>query len=328
MIADLQKQPWSRLTGLLDRLPHALLFHGAPGLGKLALAERFAQLLLCEQRTGTEPCGKCQGCRWFLSGSHPDVRFVEPEALARQVVGSDEEEGEEKSSKAPKQPSTEIKIGQVRALAGFVNLASHRGGRRIAIVHPAEDMNASSANALLKSLEEPPAGAMFLLVSHRPARLLPTIRSRCVPVPVPVPDRKAAAAWLAAQGVRNAEQWLAFAGGAPQRALDYANGERGEAIERILRVFASGDIAALSDVKSRDELEPLAEVLQKLALDRAFLALSGKAKYAGSTKAGDATEARAWLSYARAMGRHRLLLRHPLNPKLFAAEMVAGMPRS
>jgi DNA polymerase-3 subunit delta' len=269
------------------------------------------------------PCGTCEGCRWFLAGNHPDARFVEPEAVAFALGRPVAEEGEEEGAKEKKKPSVQIRIDQTRALADFLNLASHRGGRRVAIIHPAEAMNAATANALLKGLEEPPAGAIFLLVCHRPAGLLPTIRSRCVPVPVPLPETKAAAAWLAAKGVRTPERWLAFAGGAPLRALDYATGERGEAIERVLRAISAGDRAVLGEVKDRSELEPLAEVLQKMALDRAFAALAGRSKYGGAAVSGDA---HAWLAYARAMGRNRALTRHPLNHKLFAAEMVAGMP--
>jgi len=334
-IIDIQKSAWSQLTGKLDQLPHALLIHGAAGVGKLALAERFAQVLLCEQRTsafrdqgqGTSACGRCDACRWVLAGGHPDVRILEPEALAL-ALGRPmpvEEEGEEEGTKKKKEPSVQIRIEQTRDLADFLNLASHRGGHRVVIVHPAEAMNTATANSLLKGLEEPPAGAVFILVSHRPADLLPTIRSRCVPVPVPLPEPKAAAAWLAAQGVRVPGQWLAFAGGAPRRALEYATGGRGEAIERVLKALAAGDRAALGDVRDRGELEPLAEVLQKMALDRAFASLCGRSKYGGAAVPGDA---RAWLAYARAMGRHRVLTRHPLNHKLFAAEMVAGAPKT
>jgi DNA polymerase-3 subunit delta' len=322
MISELQSDTWKRLTGMLDRLPHALLLHGAPGVGKLILAERFAQLLVCENRAqGLHPCGSCDGCRWYLAGNHPDARIIEPEIMARNVQVP--EEGDAEPAKEKKKPSIVIRIDEIRALAGFVNVKSHRAGLRVAIIHPADEITEQAANAMLKSLEEPPLGAVFLLVSSRPARLLPTIRSRCVPVPVPLPEPKAAAAWLAAQGVKNAERWLAFGGGAPLRALEYATGKRGEAIERVLRGIASGNRATLGDVKDRDELEPLAEVLQKIALDRAFTALTGRGRYGGSAAAGDA---RAWLAYARAMGRHRTLTRHPLNPKLFAAEMVAGMP--
>src|SRR5271156_1335584 len=125
MISKLQKDAWTRLTGKLDRLPHALLIHGAPGVGKLALAERFAQLLVCEKRgQGNQPCGSCDGCRWFLGGNHPDIRFLEPETLARNA--GTQEEGEEVKAKDSK-PSNQIKIEQARALGDFVYTVSHRG---------------------------------------------------------------------------------------------------------------------------------------------------------------------------------------------------------
>lgn len=325
MFFSLQLQAWKELTGKLERLPHALLLHGPAGVGKLELAERFAQLLLCERRgKGADPCGSCDACRWFLGGNHPDVRFVEPEALARQLPA--EEEGEEEGRSKAGKPSTEIKVEQVRALRDFVHLGSHRGGRRVAILHPAESMNATAANALLKNLEEPPAAAVFLLVSHRPARLPPTVRSRCVSVPVPIPDAATASAWLAQQGVRDPARWLAFAGGAPRRALEYAAGEQGAAVEHMLRALAAGEAAALGAVKDREDLELLAEILQKLALDRAFAALAGRAKYS-SLPPGGPGDPGAWLAYARAMGRNRQLARHPLNPQLFASELLAGIPR-
>jgi DNA polymerase-3 subunit delta' len=281
------------LAGRLERLPHALLVYGPRGIGKLALAERAAQLLLCEGKT--RPCDVCDACRWFLGGNHPDLRRIEPEAFWPEK---------------PEKPSIVIKVEQVRELADFLYIRSHRGRLRVALVHPAEDMNENAANALLKGLEEPPAGAVFILVSHRPAQLLPTIRSRCVGIPVGVPPRKPALDWLTAQNVKDAERWLAYAGGAPLRALDYA---------------ARG-LAALVPVDERDALEPLAEALQKTALDHALLAFGLPAKYGTTNSAVARERARAWLAFARQMGEDRLLCRHPLNPRLFSSAMVAAMP--
>ncbi|MGE5638913.1 MAG: DNA polymerase III subunit delta' [Clostridia bacterium] len=321
--------PWNEpvfesVRGRLASLPHALLLHGPRGVGKLALAERLAQLLLCEAAEKEKPCGRCEGCRWLAAGNHPDFRRLEPEALAAATAAETEEGAEDSSAAAPARkgkPSLEIKIEQVRQLAAFLNVGSHRGGRRVALVHPAEDMNANAANALLKSLEEPPPGAMFLLVSHRPARLLPTIRSRCVAIPVPLPPRDVAAKWLAAQKLRDADRWLAYAGGAPLRALEYA--EAGAGVDRLLEQIRSRAQVVVDD---RPELEALAEALQKFALDRALAGFSQKEMFATGGGAAS-TSPREWLAYAREMGRNRALARHPLNPRLFAAAMLAAMPK-
>lgn len=319
--------PWNEpvlqaFRARLERLPHALLIHGARGVGKLALAERMAQLLLCEHADAARrPCGECDGCRWFMSGSHPDFRRLEPEALAKQPVEPEEGEeggGETTPARRTKQPSLQIKIEQVRELADFLNLRSHRGRLRVALIHPAEDMNENAANALLKGLEEPPAGAVFILVSHRPARLPPTIRSRCVALPVPLPPRDVALGWLASQSAKDAERWLAYAGGAPLKALDYA--AEAPLLERLLQ--------SPGIVEDREGIERLTEALQKIAVDRAFSAFGLPPKYRTGKASVPAQQARAWIHYARWMGENRALSRHPLNPKLFSAEMVGAMPQS
>jgi DNA polymerase-3 subunit delta' len=312
--------PWNEpiLQSLAERaatLPHAMLIHGRQGVGKLALAERVAQFLLCEAESGAKPCGRCDGCRWFLAGSHPDLRRLEPESLAKEA---EPEEGEPAPAKKTAKPSTEIKIEQVRAIADFLNLRSHRGKLRVALIHPAEDMNLSAANALLKGLEEPPAGAMFLLVSHRPAQLPPTIRSRCVAVPVPLPPRKVALDWLSGQGIKGAERWLAYAGGAPLRALHYA--AQAETLESLLKNPGL--------VNDREGAEELAEALQKIALDRSFTAFGLPPKYQAAAGKASPASARAWLAYARQMGHDRLLASHPLNPKLYSADLLARLPKT
>lgn len=308
--------PWNEklfdgLRERLDRLPHALLIHGARGTGKLELAERVAQLMLCESKARDgkmRPCGACEGCRWFLAGSHPDLRRVEPESLMKEVVDEDAPEKEKKT----KAPSIVIKIEQVRELADYLNLRSHRGGRRVTLVHPAEDMVPAAANALLKGLEEPAAGAMFILVSHAPARLLPTIRSRCVALPVPIPPREAATAWLQSQGIKDGERWLAYAGGAPLRAAEYA--AQAGVLDQLLKNPAPVD--------GREELQQLAEALQKRAIDGALASFGLPPKYRAGGKKGDP---RAWLAFAREMGENRALSSHPLNPRLFSAAMLARL---
>jgi DNA polymerase-3 subunit delta' len=324
MIYPWNEETWAVLASKRERAPHALLIHGPRGIGKLALAEQFAQSILCEPAAGKRaPCGECAGCRWFGAGSHPDFRRVEPEALARLGATGDDADAPATPTARSAKPSMEIKVDQIRALDGFLNLKSHRGGPRVALIHPAEAMNPNAANALLKGLEEPPGRAMFLLVSHRPGRVLATVRSRCVAVPVPVPDAAQSLAWLKGQDVPDPAVWLAFASGAPLQALDYA-GEAGEAMTRHRRALEARNLEVLGAVNDREQLEALAEILQKHALDRAFASLCGRAKY-GTAAASSAGV--AWLRYARLLGRDRALARHPVNPRLFAAEMLRGMPK-
>ena len=318
------KSLWETLVAQSDRLHHALLIHGPAGIGKLELAERFAQLLLCESsQGGGKPCGACDGCRWFLAETHPDFRRLEPESLARRTARDDEPETPTPAAARTAKPSQEIKVDQVRALDSFLGLRSHRGRRRMVLVHPAEALNASAANALLKALEEPQAGAHFILVSHRAARLLPTIRSRCAAVPVGVPERERALAWLGEQGVRDADAWLSFSGGAPLQARAHA-AEAGGSIAGMRKAMVGQDFDALQAAGDREELEAVAEVLQKLAIDTAMRSLAGRERYGLGATSRRAVE---WLRYARDMGRFRALARHPLNPRLMAGEMLSKMPK-
>lgn len=303
------------------QLPHALLIHGPRGVGKLALAERLAQLILCEAQGSARPCGACEGCRWYLAGNHPDFRRVEPEAFteAQAETGEGDEPAPAPARKG--KPSQDIRIDQVRELADFLNIGSHRARARIALVHPAEAMNAVAQNGLLKSLEEPPPGAMFLLVSHHPARLLPTLRSRCQSVAVPLPPLEAALAWMTKQGAKDPARWLAYAGGAPLRALEYA--AQADMMVRLHQALSRGTPVVIDD---RESLQALAEALQKIALDQSMAALGLPAKFQTGLPKPSLAQAKAWLAFARSMGERRALSRHPVNPRLFAAEMLAALP--
>lgn len=159
------------------RIGHAYLFSGREGLGKGALADTLAAGLLCETSAGTlETCGHCRGCLLQQAGNHPDFRLVGLEDERKSIV-----------------------IDQIRELIEFFTLKSHYGGRKIGIVNPADSMNNAAANALLKLLEEPPAGALLVLVAHRPALLPATIVSRCQHLHFAVPGWPERLAWLASQ---------------------------------------------------------------------------------------------------------------------------------
>lgn len=317
---------WSELVARRDNLPQALLIHGPKGIGKLDLARRFAQLILCETAGAKEPCGRCDGCRWFLAAQHPDFRQVEPEALAGPQDLGEDAPAPSKTAK----PSHEIKVDQVRELADFLNIGSHRGKRRLCLFHPAEDMNANAANSLLKSLEDPASGVCFILISDNPRRLIPTIRSRCIGLPMAIPATAPALAWLEQEQVEDAQSWLAFVGGTPLLAKEYAESERGSRIRQVVGLLKKGSRDALLawPVADREQMEVLSEVLQKWAYDQAAGDLPGR-RFFGPPAAESAPAAKtdAWLRFAREAGRYRVAARHPLNPKLFAADLIGRMPQ-
>ena len=214
-----QGELWKQLVEWRARLPHALLLHGARGVGKRHVLKAFAQLLLCESPRDATPCGECAGCQLLAADNHPDLRWLVP--AAQMPERDDADEGD--AAAAPKagraagaaKPGREIVIDQVRKISEFLSISSHRGGRRVVLLMPAEALNAPAANALLKVLEEPPPDTVFLAASDQLDAVLPTIRSRCVLLRAPMPSRLDALAWLRAAGVEQAESKLAEAGGAP-----------------------------------------------------------------------------------------------------------------
>src|SRR5260370_10118098 len=207
MIFKFQEQAWQAWAQLRERLPHAILIQSGEGMGEFEFAQACAQSLLCETPgPDRRACGSCRACSWFLQGNHPDFRLIVPESMAP--------ESREEAVEPAKKKSEQIRIEQVRELAGFLAVGTHRGGLRVLLVYPAEAMNANTQNALLKSLEEPPPDTIFLLVATQAERLLATVRSRCLRLAVPLPEPAQVLRWLKEQGVERPETALA----APARA--------------------------------------------------------------------------------------------------------------
>lgn len=316
--------PWhrmelERILARRARLPHALLIRGLAGIGKLEFARALAKALLCETPASQGiACARCDACRWFEQGSHPDFRLVEPESLAE----SDAEEGGEKKA------SLQIAVRQVRELADFINLSSHRGRAKVIVVHPAEAMNPNAANALLKNLEEPPPATQFLLVSHRWHHLLPTIKSRCQQVALPVPDATAAQAWLKEQGTENAELALAQAGGAPLLAARL-DAEYWEQRAAFLRAISAPDFAPLQVAEELRDLPVTSVVrwLQQWSYDLVRHGCARELRYnpdlaEAVARAAEKTEPLQILRFHREMLRWQRVVNHPLNPRLFLEQLL------
>jgi DNA polymerase-3 subunit delta' len=330
-----QQSAWQQLQRLRARLPHAILFHGPEGIGKTVFAERFAQSLLCETLLADgHPCDQCPSCGWFAQYSHPDYRRLRPEVLDDGDGAEGEEAGDsgdsKKTAKSTKAPSKDIKIDQVRALADFMNISTHRQGMRVVVLYPAEALNTASANALLKTLEEPPPHTMFLLVSNSLDRLLPTILSRCGKFALAMPSQADALNWLAMQQVKDAGDWLAEQGGAPLAALALAQTGSREAMDDFLRQLAQPSVEGA--LKTADKLQkmPLVDLvawLQRWLYDVFSCKFSGRIRYYPRYKKelgalAAKVDAGALLRVLKATNERRAIAEHPLSTKLFIEDML------
>jgi DNA polymerase-3 subunit delta' len=229
--------PWlkdaqQRLRAALSagRLPHSLLLLSVPGLGAEQLADWLTALALCESR-GTRPCDACPSCRLLRSDSHPDAHVVRLQDDAQQ-----------------------IKVDQVRELIESLTTKSYRGGYKVGVIEGAEGLNSNGANAFLKTLEEPSADTVLIMIARPNHRLPATIASRCLRLKLSPPSTEEAIAWLKASS-SDSKNWhaaLALAGGAPLLAAQL-DAEGIAAIDADMRQSIAGlaedsvDVTLLAD---------------------------------------------------------------------------------
>jgi DNA polymerase-3 subunit delta' len=256
---------WQHCLGLQrrQRLPHALLLSGPQGIGKVAFATALAQYMLCQQQGPEGACGRCKSCQLFAAGTHPDLVRLEPETDAKT----------EKTSKV-------IKVDQIRELLDFAAKSAQMSGYRVVIVSPAHVLNVQAANALLKTLEEPGRDTLFLLLTDSPLLLLPTIRSRCQQLVLPMPSDAEAMAWLTplAGSADAAALLLRLSRGAPLAALALLEGgwfsERENLVKDLLAV-AEGRATGLAASGRWQRLAPeaLVQALTSLLEDVTYIGL-------------------------------------------------------
>jgi len=319
--------PWQRdairdLLARRARWPHAMLIAGPPGIGKRVLARTLARCLLCETPgADRNACGTCASCRYEAAGHHPDLRLVEPMEIEDDVA----------------KPVEWISVAMVRALADWTQLSSHRGGAKVAVIAPAERMNASAANALLKTLEEPPAQTYFLLVSDLAGRLPATIVSRCQRIVAPRPEAGAARAWLGTRGIADVDGVLAQSANAPLRALDLGDADyqaerrawlSALAAPRELSVTAlAARIEAVPREARKDRLAAVIDWLVAWSADLARVRCGGAAVANADFEAPLRSLARSVAAlplfrYHRSLLDQRTLVSHPLQPRLVAEALL------
>ena len=331
--------PWHQvaLAELLSRrasLPHALLVYGRAGVGKLEFARAIAQSLLCESPENGIACGKCLACGWFREGNHPDFRELFPEAL-----GEDDADGEgesEHNADAPagtdakvKTKSKEIKIEQVRDIAGLMTLTTHRAGFRVLLVHPAETMVPAAANALLKTLEEPPPQTVILLVTDRIGRLMATIKSRCQRLLVPAPNEEIALQWLADQSVDDPQGALSQAGGAPLDAIIFADADYQADRKSFVQILSdrNADYLAAAQSFEKRELVNILDWLQTWVGDLALSRFTGEVRYhrdqrAAISRIATRMNVPALFRYESQLRQARRSVHHPLNRRLLLEQLL------
>ena len=226
----MNEPPWlhdtlARVDAMLPRLPHALLIQGPGGWGEERVANALAATLMGLD-AGTDAS----------QVAHPDLRWLQPEDGV-------------------------IKIDAVRQVIGFLMQTPQSAGRKIAVIQDAERMNPNAANALLKTLEEPPAESFLALCSGAPERLLPTVRSRCQRIAVAAAPPASVLAWLAESGVAGepAGYWAIEYGGAPFAILDAAQNGRTPLWPELAAAGRKPDaVSRIADARRDENLADLA----------------------------------------------------------------------
>lgn len=305
------RSQWSVLAARAANgtLPHALLLCGPAGLGKRAVTEAFVRARLCGSPREGMACGTCKACKLLAAGTHPDRMLVTIE----------------ENPKTHKLRS-EIVVDQVRALSARLAMAAQLGGWQVAVIDPADAMNAVAQNALLKTLEEPSAASLIVLVADQPSRLSATIRSRCQRLDFTVPAQGEALAWLSARGVESAAAVLAAAGGNPGQAwllAEQGGMQRRQEVARDLLALAAGRAQAREVGKSWAGDEP------GQRLDQAARLLQGalRARAEGRKARFDPGWSDDILAERFASAnRLRMLLDGPLRADLALFDWLDGLP--
>ena len=317
--------PWvvRQLHQLLAQRGHARLLLGPSGLGQYPLALALARAWLCESPLPAgDACGRCAACHAIDVRTHPDLRVLMPEVQMQDLHWPLSEKAQAELDDKKRKPSREIRVDAMRDAVEFAQRTNARGRGKVVLVYPAEQMNAVTANALLKTLEEPVGDVRFILATEAVHQLLPTIRSRCQAHAMAWPAPEEAQAWLVGEGApaADAAALLRAAGGRPGDALALLQG--GVDPQRwasLPRAAMRGDAAAFAEWPAPTVID----ALQKICHDLMALGCGAEPRYFRQADLPPAPPMRALAGWSRGLVAAALTAEHPFHAGLALDALVS-----
>ncbi|MGE4329261.1 DNA polymerase III subunit delta' [Diaphorobacter sp.] len=316
--------PWiaAQRQALLAQRGHAWLLQGPSGLGQYQLALELVRAWLCDAPTAHGACGQCASCHGIDVHTHTDLFVLMPETQALALGWPLPEKAQAEIDDKKRKPSREIRVEAMRDAVEFAQRTSGRGRGKAVLVYPAEQMNHVTANALLKTLEEPPGDVRFVLATEAAHQLLPTIRSRCLGHTLQWPDPEQSQQWLVEQGVAPdaAQALLRAAGGRPDDALAQVRAGRSPHAWALLpQAVARGDVTALAGLEPAQAVD----ALQKLCHDLLALRVGAQPRYFAGADLPAPPGVGPLTRWSRALAKEARTAEHPYNAGLMLEALVA-----
>ena len=323
-MSDLVVAPWiaAQATQLLAQRGHAWLLAGPSGLGQYSLALALVRAWLCDAPSPHGACGSCNSCHAIDVHAHADLCVLMPETVMLALGWPLGEKAQSDIDDKKRKPSKEIRVDAMRDAVEFSQRTSARGRGKAVLVFPAERMNNVTANALLKTLEEPPGDVKFVLASDAAHQLLPTIRSRCLGHTMVWPDASASLQWIEAQGIPAAQArvMLRAAGGRPEDAVLFAqSGRDAQAWVRLPKAMARGDISVLKDWTPAQTVD----ALHKLCHDLLAVKTGAAPRFFEAADLPLGGSMASLTEWARALVASMRTVEHPFNAGLMLEALVS-----